>query len=125
MTPDDVPNSVLAYRFSRAVGTVMDQALDETRTEILEEVDQRIAESRADHDAERHGIPRAPKSKPDEEHIPDDECARMIEAIEEEELTLPDLVERFDRARALIIRELAAYCRRHNRVQLARALQLS
>ena len=59
------------------------------------------------------------------QHIPDVECAQMLEAIEGEGATLPDLCERFDQPRSLIKRELAAYCRRHDRWTLVYALQAS
>ena len=56
-------------------------------------------------------------------HIPDVECAQMLEAIEGEGATLPELCERFDQPPSLIKRELAAYCRRHDRWTLVYALR--
>lgn len=113
--PDDT-HEIQVQRIFRVMGKGLDRNKAELRDEMIE--------LRDEHEERLHGIPR-PQKEPPEDHLEDEECQRMIEAIEDEGLTLPELVDRFDRAPALIKAELAAYCRQHNRAPLARALQAS
>jgi hypothetical protein len=99
-TADDIPNFPL-------VRTVV--------VAIEREIRRQIAEHVATHHVSHPELPSVRAVPFPDQHIPDAECARILEAMGVDALTWEEAADRFNRPALLLEREVRAYHRRYRR----------